>query len=177
MLLGCCHCGETPSESTPSESASSNPPPPTVTVPSCTAPRCFNDVAPLRYLLKLIDPGGSSAPCQSFYMGDFVVYHTANSCFSYLASERPKQLSGATCVDSGSGNRFTLEISGAIFGGNTQFSVQAIYNNGGGNAAIANYFLNAGARDINCVNSFTLTKTTTDSLGFKFPTTLQIVPI
>ncbi len=175
MLLGCCHCAETPSDSTPSESQSDGAIE-TVTVPSCPAPRCFNDIAPLRFSVTLTDPGGATAPCQSSYMGTFVLYHVASSCFSYVAAERPRKLSGASCIDHTSGERFTLNISGAIFGGNTLFSLQAIYNNSGSNISIADYSLNAGARDINCVNSFILTKTSSDSLGFKFPTTCLIVP-
>lgn len=181
MLLGCCHCGETPpSESTPpsaSQSQSSAAPIQTVTVPSCPAPRCLNDIAPIRYSFTVTDPGGASAVCQPAYMGTFTVYHSGTSCFSYLAAERPRKLSGATCVDHTTGERFTLGIGGAVFGGNTQFSLQAVYNNGGSNIAIASYSLNAGAQDINCVGSFTLTKGSVDSLGFKFPTTITITPI
>jgi hypothetical protein len=180
MLLGCCHCGETPSESTSasvSQSQSSAAPIQTVTVPSCPAPRCLNDIAPIRYSFTVIDPGGASAVCQASYMGTFTVYHSGSSCFSYLSAERPHKLSGATCVDHTTGERFALSIGGAVFGGNTQFSLQAVYNNGGFNVAIASYSLNAGAQDINCVSSFTLTKGSVDSLGFKFPTTITITPI
>lgn len=80
-------------------------------------------------------------------------------------------------MDHTTGEQFTLSIGGAVFGGNTQFSLQAVYNNGGVNVAIASYSLNAGAQDIDCVNSFTLTKGSVDSLGFKFPTTITITPI
>lgn len=180
MLLGCCHCGQTPSESTSasaSQGQSSAAAIPTVTVPSCPAPRCLNDIAPIRYSVTIVDPGGASAVCQSFYMGTFTVYHSGSSCFSYLAAERPRKLSGAVCVDHTTGERFTLSIGGAVFGGNTQFSLQAVYNDGGFNLAIASYSLNAGAQDIDCVKSFTLTKGSTDSLGFKFPPTITITPI
>jgi hypothetical protein len=72
---------------------------------------------------------------------------------------------------------FTLNIGGAIFGGNTTFALQVLYFSSGAISSIANYSLNAGATDINCVGSFLLTKTSSDNLGFKFPLTLTIGPI
>lgn len=183
MLLGCgCHCGpQFPSESVPpsSESRSSSSEEIIETITgSCPAPRCFNDIAPARYVISIADPGGSTAICQPFYMGSHVVFcGNPSTCFAYLSAEFPKKQSGASCLDHTTGSRFSLNIGGAVFGGNTSFSVQAIYNSSGSNVSIANYFLNAGATDINCVSSFTLAKTSVDSLGFKFPSSITIAPI
>jgi hypothetical protein len=178
MLLGCCHCGETPpSESTPSSPSSSGIIE-TITGGCGTFPvlkRCLNKVAPARFSVAIPDPGGASAVCQPFYVGSFGLFFIYNSCFDYISSELVRQLSGATCVDYSSA-RFRLSIGGAVFGGNTQFSLQALYRNAGFVVAIASYGLDAGGININCVNSFTLTKGSTDSLGFKFPNTVVITP-
>jgi hypothetical protein len=72
---------------------------------------------------------------------------------------------------------FKLNISGAIFGGNTNFGFQVLYFSSGSISSIANYSLDAGETDINCVGSFLLTKTSSDPFGFKFPSTLMIGPI
>jgi hypothetical protein len=180
MLLGCCHCGQTPSESTPpsQSSASSSGIIETIIGGCGTFPvlkRCLNKVAPARFSVAIPDPGGASAVCQPFYVGSFTLFFISNSCFEYQSAELVKKLSGATCVDH-SAARFRAGIGGAVFGGNTQIALQALYHSGGFEVAIASYGLNAGAININCVNSFTLTKSSTDSLGFKFPNTVVITP-
>jgi hypothetical protein len=67
-------------------------------------------------------------------------------------------------------------IGGAIFGGNTNFGLQAIYGSGGSTSSIATYSFIAGSTDIDCVQAFTLTKVAS-SFPFRFPDTITITPV
>lgn len=88
MLLGCCHCGEEPSESIPpSESGSSasvEPDPPTTT--GCGS--CTGGVAPIRYKLSVSTT--STNLCAQNYKGDYILTlsQTGATCF-WKSSELP----------------------------------------------------------------------------------------
>ena len=90
MLIGCCHCGETPpSESTPpsvsqSQSDSGSTPPPTTS--GCS--QCTGDVAPVRY--KLTVATTSTNLCAQNYIGDYILTldQSGGSCV-WKSSELP----------------------------------------------------------------------------------------
>jgi hypothetical protein len=89
MLLGCCHCGETPSESIPpsvseSQSESGSNPPPTTT--GCS--ECTGGVAPLRYKLSVSTT--STNLCAQNYIGDYILSldQSGGTCF-WKSAELP----------------------------------------------------------------------------------------
>jgi|694.fasta_scaffold26491_15 hypothetical protein len=86
MLLGCCHCGETPSESTPPSVSQSLPPSGSLSasasasasasfgIAGCNA--CDSNVMPTRYTIASTKSAGSLfAGCNAEYTGNFTVYH------------------------------------------------------------------------------------------------------
>jgi hypothetical protein len=80
MLIGCCHCGETPSESTPpSQSASAS-----ILTLGCGS--CRYGVAPQRIRVSIGVPGGSG-PCCSHYSQPSYLCNWRSGSFGF----------GATC--------------------------------------------------------------------------------
>lgn len=90
MLLGCCHCGETPpSSSVPpsgsqSQSDSGSTPPPTTS--GCA--ECTGGVAPLRYKLSVATT--STNLCAQNYTGDYILNlsQSGATCF-WKSAELP----------------------------------------------------------------------------------------
>lgn len=167
------------SESTPSESASESSAGFTTTTGNCSSiVRCLNDTAPVVYMLTVADPGGGSGVCRAFYYGTFNLYVRPVSCFTYDSSNRPKVNAGG-CADHTSQFMWLLTISGGVTN-KPIFAVTGNLYNAGFLVAIVTYRDPAtGTYDPapNCLQTFTLTKTSTDSLGYPFPTTCTIQPI
>ena len=89
MLIGCCHCGEEPSESqsasqSGSQSASGSAPIPTTT--GCA--NCTGGVAPLRYKLSISTT--STTLCAQNYTGDYIlsIAQSGATCF-WKSAELP----------------------------------------------------------------------------------------
>ena len=105
MLLGCCHCGETPpSESTPpsvSESASSSDPAPISEVTNnCARENCTGSVFARRY--KLTFAYNQTARCgprysAQTYMLEF--FSAAGDFCAFRSAELGVNWSGGVCVD------------------------------------------------------------------------------
>lgn len=120
MLLGCCHCGEEPSDSTPpsesvessqSDSESSVIP----TIGACTE-RCISGIAPTRYLLTVSTT--SVATCDAQYVGTFVLrisQGAVGSC-GYATTQRAIRVNQSGCPEAttctgANAPRYTLELA------------------------------------------------------------------
>ena len=111
MLLGCCHCGETPSESTPpsqsqsqsqsveelsvsaSESASAS-----YGIVGCDS--CDGNVMPTRYTIASSKSAGTLyAGCNTEYTGSFTVYHEPAGLTPFPSAGTPafSNIGGTTC--------------------------------------------------------------------------------
>jgi hypothetical protein len=171
MLLGCCHCGQTPpSESTPPSQSSSDMPPATTTY-ACTPQRCLNDTIPLKFGFSVAEPPGTSGICRAFYYGGFTLFYSPNTCYSFNSAEYAKR-NQSGCSDYTSSPMWFLGIS-TPGGASTNFNLGAILFHAGFEVAIV-YYTAAIARASNCVRSVTLTKISTDSLGYFFPNTVTV---
>lgn len=151
MLLGCCHCGEEPSESIPpsdsfpshdnqSDSTGSSSSDSFGTA-GCNA--CNGNVMPVRYKIATSKIAGSLfAGCNTEYTGNFTVYHTpaglsplasagippfpnigGTDCRFY-STELALKFRTATCLPSAnpSGRRFTLAIVRTNLGGSYRYA-------------------------------------------------------
>jgi hypothetical protein len=179
MLLGCCHCGDPPSESDsipPSESVISSEESIETIVGNCgNLQRCLNDTVPLSYNLEVIRPGPYVAVCQPFYEGSFTLFYNPNFCFQFNSAERAKRLVGASCVDETTHPRWRLNIGGGAAG--TSMGLQALYIDSGFLVSVANYAALFTPGNINCVSSFTLNLVRSvgiPAFGWSFPETVSL---
>ena len=89
MLLGCCHCGETPSESTPPSTSQSLPPSGSFSTSASASASasygttgcegCDGNVMPTRYTIASSKTAGTLyAGCNTEYTGNFTMYHNAS---------------------------------------------------------------------------------------------------
>jgi hypothetical protein len=110
MLLGCCHCGETPSESTPPSVSQSLPPSDSASesmsasasasygIVGCNA--CDGNVMPARYTIATSKIAGSLyAGCNAEYTGNFAVYHTPSGLSPLPSAGTPSfpDIGGTDC--------------------------------------------------------------------------------
>jgi len=179
MLLGCCHCGEEPpSESIPPSESSIQSSVDTIetVIGGCspTLRRCLNDTVPLRFTFNVGKVGTPSAVCHPFYEGAFTLFYMPGFCYQYETADRAKKLNGATCDDVAAETRWRLIIGAG--GSSTGFGLQGLFEIGGFITAIVNYSLSVIPGNINCVNSFTLNRTS-QAFTWGFPATLTISPI
>lgn len=173
LSLGCCSCDEEISSSSLSSVSES------VIVSEgttdCSPDICLNDIYPLKYRITVSDPGGSSNPCASFFYGTFILRHVGSGCpyFWSALDTTAITLTGPTTCSStpGSQARYSLIITNGGFPNNTNFGLQALT----GGTAWAAWSLNTGTTP-NCVASFGLTKTSTDT-WVNFPASVVIVPV
>lgn len=150
MLLGCCHCGETPSESIPSDSRSIDNPSESVTssesvsygIAGCNA--CDGDVLPTRYTIASTKSAGTLfTGCNAQYTGSFQVFHTPDgltplpsagspaysdiggTTCRFFGVELTLKLNDATCEETTnlSGRRFTLAIVRTDLGGSFRYEM------------------------------------------------------
>ena len=171
MLLGrCdCHCGSVSESSPPSESVSSSSEGDieySLADTDCT--HCTDEIMPKRYTFAFPDSGGGHA-CQSYYDKTWIVYKGggAANC-NWFGDDKVLDLS--TCV-----NR-TTGVSTMIFThGFTQVALNVRAYISGFTVTVASYgYSISSTRD--CLATWTLTKTTTDSDGIVFPSTVSVSP-
>jgi len=154
MLLGCCHCGETPSESTPpsvsesqsiDESASESSNESSLEVVSCWC------VFPRRWTFTLPGPNriGASACCAA-YAGIRVLNFV--SCTGSVASwetteRRSTTITDPTCNSGSSFPMFGLTINKGVT--NTTITI-------GSNSGVFNLAYSVPNTSFNCLSPFTL---------------------
>lgn len=179
MLLGCCHCGEyvPPSESSTPSSESSGPQ--TIIVPGCDPPLggCINDEVPLVFFFNIIPDSGTQNPCfASSYIGDVFVFFDGGptDCSPWRSSSRAKNVNTG-CLDIPAEPRWTIGLSKS--GALTRITCNAQASIDGFLANVARYRLFIGTSPVNCVDSFTLTRISTNIVGWPFPSTLTVFPI
>ena len=166
MLLGCCHCGETPSESqSQSQSSASSI---AIGTNTCADGTCIGGVFALRY--KLTYNFGSTVGCGPQYRGEFILRFsvsgsTANEC-RWFSDERSACYDGLTCLTVATVPRFSLtmfktrQTTGFIY--HYRFSLNAesgLTSLGGACNRIGMFYLSEltlpSAR-FNCLSAFTL---------------------
>jgi hypothetical protein len=185
MLLGCCHCGETPSDSTPSGSASSNPSSEGASSGNeislfgnvcgwCSVfPRRFN--APITNAMFTFDSrGGTRTNCAEFSPVDIVYTGTTRSvpmaatpgtsgpCAVWQSVERAKNTNvAASCADHTVSTPIIEMI--AQSGGTSVTLTLAAWHWGGSVFGSPTYFgtlwrytYNPPASGSNCATDFTL---------------------
>jgi len=164
MLLGCCHCGETPP---PSESV---PPSESIAVGAntCADGTCIGGVFALRY--KLTYNFGNSAYCGTLYQGDFTLHFsdsgsTSSEC-RWLSNEKSACYTGEECLTAEAVPRFSLSMfktrqtTGFIY--HYRFFLNAevgLTNLGGECNRIGMAYLSEltlPSAQFNCLSSFTL---------------------
>lgn len=184
MLLGCCHCDEIvvpsssiPSSSTPSASSSG---PPTVTVTGCDPPLggCIGDTIPLTFGTNIVAGPGTQNVCfAAAYLGDFVMHLAAlaGDCSPWESSVRAKNSAG--CVDIPAKPMWVVGLSITGPGTQTRIICTASATIGGVFGTQATYVLVIGSSPVDCVNSFTLTRTSTNPTAWPFPATIPLYPL
>lgn len=186
MLLGCCHCGQEPSDSIPPSessqpSASDSQPSADViqTIDTNCAPnirRCLNEIVPIRFGISVTKVGTPSAVCHPHYEGAFTLFYVPGECYMFNSAELAKNQSGGSCPDNTSGEpRWRMVIVGG-FGAATQIGVSGLFVSSGFLTTIVSYGLVVSPGNINCVNSFTLNRTS-QAFNWGFPLTLTVNPV
>jgi len=183
MLIGCCHCESESEPSVPSESSESQSAgPATATRTGCFPDdeRCLNNTAPVIFSFNVATVAGTKYECHANYVGDFSVFLKASPptvCWIYESAEFVKVLGSLNlpCSDHASIRRYGISIQ-SIGGVNTRLTLSCGIVNGGFFVTLCAWTFNGPSLGINCVSSFTLTKVTTDTFGYPFPTTVVISP-
>lgn len=182
MLLGCCHCesSSSSSSSSASSSGSSSSGVPTIIVPGCDPPLggCIGDEIPLSFGIDCTATTGSQNACfTSSYLGS----HTAlfvggvTDCSPWETAARAKNATG--CVDVPASTRWSVGLSITGPGSLTRITCTALATIGGVFGSVAQYRLTVGSSPINCVSTFTLTRTSTNPSGWPFATTIQVYAV
>lgn len=177
MLFGCCHCPTEPPagssffQSSFSDSTSSGGP--ATTIHACSPQRCLNDEVPLQFTFEILEPSGTSGICKAYYYGQFTVFYTPSTCYSYASAEYAKE-NVVGCPDVTTSERWSIGISTGG-GATTTFALTGLLKVSGSVLAIIRYS-NTITRNTSCVRSLTLNKQLGDSLGYKWPATVTINP-
>ncbi len=207
MLLGCCHCGQTPppSESIP-PSASSGLPPISEVTNNCSRENCISEVFARKY--RITWGYNQTAQCGPRYSaGSYTVTFTSDPAeCSFLSSSLAGdwRSPGPACFDISNGNALCiLEITNDGLTSATGFRYGVVFtvkNRSGGGERQLKYasdlgnvsvFSGAPYRPIDCLSSFTLpiisNNTARDQFHFSVtglgggvaecPTSVSVTPI
>jgi hypothetical protein len=125
MLLGCCHCGQTPpSESTPSSVSQSRSQSQSSGIPTTGACTnfCISGIAPTRYLLTVSTT--STATCDQLYVGTFLMHigPSSGAC-GWNTTQRAIKVSTPGCPEAttctgANAPRYTLQMTTLASGRN-----------------------------------------------------------
>jgi hypothetical protein len=127
----------------------------------------------LKFGFNVAEPAFTSGICRNFYYGGFTLFYEPSTCYSFNSAEYAK-INQSGCADYTSSAMWSLGIS-TPGGASTNFNLGAILFHAGFPVTICLYTA-AITRASDCVRSLTLTKISTDSLGYLFPNSVTVNP-